>query len=97
MSKEHQDSNTINGDRAQIEKKLYEMVVSHFGVQQTDVVPTALFVEDFNADSLTQVELIMTLEEEFGVNISDKEAQDLRSVQDVVNCLDKKLNEGDKQ
>ncbi|MGZ6299101.1 MAG: acyl carrier protein [Candidatus Limnocylindria bacterium] len=51
--------------------RLKKLIVEQLGVDEEEVTPTASFVEDLNADSLDLVELIMSLEEEFGMEISD--------------------------
>lgn len=81
-----------------IAQKVKEIVVERLGVSVDDVVPTARFQEDLNADSLDVVELIMSLEEEFGISIPDEDVEDVRCVQDAINYLTKKLQagEGDK-
>src|SRR5437660_469345 len=55
--------------------RVKKIIVEQLGVEEDEVVPTASFVEDLNADSLDLVELIMSLEEEFGMEISDEEAE----------------------
>jgi len=55
------------------------------------VVPTASFVDDLGADSLDQVELIMAMEEEFEISISDEDAEKIITVQDAVNYITKAL------
>ena len=59
------------------------IVVSQLGVEPDQVTPEASFVEDLNADSLDLVELIMSLEEEFGMEISDEDAEKIKSVGDA--------------
>ena len=58
------------------------------GVDPEKVKPEASFVDDLNADSLDLVELIMSLEEEFGTEISDEDAEKIRTVQDAVDYID---------
>lgn len=63
------------------------IVVEQLGVEAEEVVPTASFVEDLNADSLDLVELIMAMEEEFGDEISDEDAEKIVTVQDAVDYI----------
>jgi acyl carrier protein len=67
--------------------RVKKIIVEQLGVEDEEVVPTASFVEDLNADSLDLVELIMSLEEEFGMEISDEEAEKIVSVQDAVEYI----------
>lgn len=73
-----------------IEKEVIEIVVEQLGVDENDVALDKSFVEDLNADSLDLTELIMTLEERYGFEISEEEAEKLRTVGDVVEFIKKK-------
>jgi acyl carrier protein len=64
------------------------IIVDKLGVDEAQVVPTARFREDLNADSLDLVELIMEFEEKFGGEISDEEAQKITTVGEAVNFLE---------
>jgi acyl carrier protein len=66
------------------EDKVIDIIVDKLGVERSEVVPEAVFVDDLGADSLDLVELIMAMEEEFGMEIADEEAEKLRTVQDVI-------------
>ena len=68
--------------------RLKKIVVEQLGVEESEVNPEASFVDDLNADSLDLVELIMSLEEEFGMEITDEEAEKIRTVQDAVDYID---------
>jgi len=63
--------------------RLKKIIVEQLGVDEADVKPEASFVDDLNADSLDLVELIMSLEEEFGMEISDQEAEKIKTVGDA--------------
>lgn len=67
-----------------LEKEVIDIVVEQLGVDKEDVTLTKSFVEDLNADSLDLTELIMTLEERFDCEISEEEAEKLKTVGDVV-------------
>ncbi len=66
------------------EDKVIDIIVDKLGVERSEVIPEAVFVDDLGADSLDLVELIMAMEEEFGMEIADEEAEKLRTVQDVI-------------
>ena len=78
---------------ASILERVRAVVADKLGVDESQVVPEASFTEDLNADSLDLVELIMSLEEEFGVKISDEDAEQIRTVQDALNYLREHLDE----
>ena len=67
--------------------RIKKIIVEQLGVDEAEVVPTASFVEDLNADSLDLVELIMSLEEEFGLEISDEDAEKIVTVQDAIDYI----------
>lgn len=73
-----------------IEKEVIDIVVEQLGVDAADVSLAKSFVEDLNADSLDLTELIMTLEERFGFEISEQDAEQLKTVGDVVEYIKKK-------
>lgn len=73
--------------------KVVDIVVEQLGVKKEEVKPYAKFVEDLGADSLDTVELVMELEEEFGIEISDEDAEKAKIVGDVVNYIDIKLKQ----
>ena len=70
-----------------IEEKVKGIIVEQLGVDEDEVTPTAAFVEDLGADSLDQVELVMALEEEFKLEISDEDAEKIKTVQDAVKYI----------
>ncbi|MFB9995539.1 acyl carrier protein [Deinococcus oregonensis] len=67
-----------------------EVIVEKLGVDAEKVTPEARFVEDLGADSLETVELIMGLEDKFGVTISDEDAETIRTVQAAVTFIEGK-------
>jgi len=72
-------------------EKVVKVVSEQLGVRDEEVKPEAKFVEDLGADSLDTVELIMALEEEFGIEIPDEDAEKALTVGDVVSYIDAKL------
>jgi len=68
-------------------ERLKKLIVEQLGVDEDEVTPQASFVEDLNADSL-DLELIMSLEEEFGMEISDEDAEKIQKVSDAVEYIE---------
>ncbi len=69
-------------------ERLKKIIVEQLGVDEEEVTADASFVEDLNADSLDLVELIMSLEEEFGMEISDEDAEKIQKVSDAVEYIE---------
>jgi acyl carrier protein len=72
-----------------VEEKVKKIICEQLEVNEEDVVPEASFVDDLGADSLDQVELIMAMEEEFGISISDEEAEKIATVRDAIEYIQK--------
>ena len=68
--------------------RIKKIIVEQLGVNEDQVKPEAKFIEDLGADSLDTVELVMALEEEFGTEIPDEEAETLQSVGDVIKFIE---------
>jgi len=66
-----------------IDQRVKDIIVEQLGVKPDQVTPEAKFIEDLRADSLDTVELIMALEEEFGIEVPDEQAEKLLTVGDV--------------
>ena len=64
----------------EVEEKIKKIISEQLGVEEEEVVPEAKFVDDLGADSLDTVELVMALEEEFGIEIPDEEAEKIQTV-----------------
>jgi acyl carrier protein len=71
-----------------IEQRVKDIIVEQLGVKPDQVTPEAKFIEDLGADSLDTVELVMALEEEFGNEIPDEQAEKLQSVGDVIKFVE---------
>lgn len=74
------------------QERLRKLIAEQLSVDEEEVIPEASFIEDLNADSLDLVELIMTLEEEFNLKISDEDAENIRTVQDAIDYLQEHLD-----
>ena len=77
---------------SEIADKVKKIVVEQLGVNEDQV--TAEFIEDLGADSLDQVELVMALEEAFGAEIPDEDAEKLTTVGDAIAYVESKQNKG---
>lgn len=83
----------MSPDSAQLEKELKNIIVERLGVDESQVNLDAKYVKDLGADSLDLVELIMALEEKFGIDIPDESAEQLVTVGDSLEYLEKVLTE----
>ena len=70
-----------------VEDKVKKIIAEKLGVDMSEVLPEASFVDDLGADSLDLVELIMSMEEEFDTDISDEDAEKIQTVQDAINFV----------
>jgi acyl carrier protein len=75
-------------EREETLEKVRVVIVEQLNVEEADVVEDAAFVDDLGADSLDIVELVMALEEEFGISIPDEDAESIKTVGDAVNYID---------
>lgn len=75
-------------EREEILSKIQEITADRLGVDEGDVTPDASFREDLEADSLDLVELIMELEEQFGLEIPDEEVEKITTVEEAVDYVD---------
>lgn len=74
---------------ASIEERVKQIVAEQLGVDEEQVTNQAAFMDDLGADSLDTVELVMALEEEFDIEISDEDAEKIQKVQDAVDYINK--------
>ena len=72
-----------------IESKVKAIIVDKLGVEESQVTPDASLTADLNADSLDTVELIMEFEKEFGISIPDEDTQNINTVNDVIEYIEK--------
>ncbi len=75
-----------------VEEKVKNIIVEQLGVEPEQVKPEAQFVNDLGADSLDTVELIMALEEEFGIDIPDEQAEKIKTVGEAIAHIKEKVN-----
>ncbi|HTQ08599.1 MAG TPA: acyl carrier protein [Fimbriimonadaceae bacterium] len=81
-------------DRQDILNRVKKVTVEELGVKEEEVSETASFQEDLGADSLDVVELVMALEDEFGIDIPDEEVGEIKTVGDAVSYIEKKQTSG---
>ncbi len=72
--------------------RMQAIIAEQLGVETDKITPDAEFIQDLNADSLDMVELVMSLEEEFGVEISDEEVEKIIKVSDAVEYIEENAN-----
>lgn len=82
---------------SEVATKVKEIIMEKLGTSEDKITPEASFRNDLGADSLSTVELMMELEEVFGVDIEDEEAEKIMTVKDAVAYIEKKLAEKAKQ
>jgi acyl carrier protein len=71
-----------------VTEKVKKMIVEQLGVNESEVVPEAKFIDDLGADSLDIVELIMALEDEYGIEIPDEDAEKIETVGDAIKYIE---------
>src|SRR5262252_2589844 len=76
--------------------RVKKIIVDQLGVEEDLVTPEASFVDDLGADSLDTVELVMALEEEFGIEIPDEDAEKITRVKEAVDYIDKHADKAKK-
>ena len=72
---------------AVLEDKVKKIIIDQLGVDEAEVTAEAKFIDDLGADSLDTVELVMALEEEFGIEIPDEDAEKIATVQDAITYI----------
>jgi len=75
-----------------VQEKVKSIIAEQLGVKPEEVTPEASFIDDLGADSLDTVELVMALEEEFGIEIPDEDAEKITTVGDAIKYIEEKSN-----
>ena len=73
-----------------VESRVHEIIINKLGVEESQITPSASFINDLGADSLDTVELIMEFEKAFGITIDDSDAEKIQTVGDAVSYLSDK-------
>lgn len=74
-----------------VEEKVKEIIADQLGVKKIEIKPESSFVDDLGADSLDTVEIVMALEEEFGIEIPDEDAEKISTVGDAIKYIEEKI------
>jgi acyl carrier protein len=81
----HGEKNTMSEDTT---KKVIEIISKQLEIEADKIKPEASFTDDLKADSLAVVELVLALEEEFGIEIPDEDTEKIRTVQDAITYIE---------
>lgn len=84
---------STNNNKEKLVEEIIEIISEQLGIDAEGVTPEKAFGEDLAADSLDQTELIMALEERYGLEISEEEAEKLKKVKDVISYIETKLGQ----
>ncbi len=76
-----------------LEDKIKEIIIEQLGVSAEEAVPEASFIDDLGADSLDIVELVMALEEEWGLEIPDEDAEKIQPIQDAITYIEERVKD----
>lgn len=75
-----------------IDAKVKDIISEQLGVKKEEIKPESSFIDDLGADSLDTVEVVMALEEEFGIEIPDEDAEKITTVGDAIKYIEEKLS-----
>jgi acyl carrier protein len=84
-------SSKLGGGYMAVAEKVKKMIVEQLGVNESEVVPEAKFIDDLGADSLDIVELVMALEDEYGIEIPDEDAEKIETVGDAIRYIEEHI------
>ncbi|OQX88224.1 MAG: acyl carrier protein [Candidatus Omnitrophica bacterium 4484_70.2] len=76
-----------------IEERVKEIIAEQLGVKKEEIKPESSFIDDLGADSLDTVEIVMALEEEFGIEIPDEDAEKMSTVGEAIQYIENKVKE----
>lgn len=76
-----------------VEEKVKEVIIEQLNITEEECVPDAAFIDDLGADSLDIVELIMAMEDNFGMDISDDDLMKIRTVQDIIDYIKERMSQ----
>jgi acyl carrier protein len=84
-------SSKLGGGYMAVAEKVKKMIVEQLGVNESEVVPEAKFIDDLGADSLDIVELVMALEDEYSIEIPDEDAEKIETVGDAIRYIEEHI------
>jgi acyl carrier protein len=84
-------STNLGGGYMAVAEKVKKMIVEQLGVNESEVVPEAKFIDDLGADSLDIVELVMALEDEYSIEIPDEDAEKIETVGDAIRYIEEHI------
>jgi acyl carrier protein len=90
VGSEDHDGKEVRISMATVDERVKKIIAEQLGVEEDEVTPEASFVEDLGADSLDTVELVMALEEEFGIEIPDEDAEKILTVGKALDYIKEK-------
>jgi acyl carrier protein len=82
----------IKEENMSVTEDVKKIIVEQLGVEEDEVKPEAKFIDDLGADSLDTVELVMAMEEKFGIEIPDSDAEKISSVQDAIDYIESHIS-----
>ncbi len=82
---------------ADIEERIKKIIAEQLMVEEEEITPEASFIDELGADSLDTVEMIMEIEDEFGIEIPDEDAEKLQTVGDAIEYVKRKVEEKEGQ
>jgi acyl carrier protein len=81
----------MGGNMEAVSQKVNTIIGDHLGVERASLVPEANLLDDLGADSLDVVELVMALEEEFGIEVPDEDVESIRTIADIILYLEARV------
>lgn len=78
-----------------VEEKVKEIISEQLGVKKEEIKPESSFIDDLGADSLDTVEVVMALEEEFGIEIPDEDAEKITKVGEAIKYIEEKMSKAE--
>lgn len=77
-----------------VESRLHTLIVEQLGVNLEEITPTASFIDDLGADSIDVVELALAIENEFEIEIDDRDMEEMRTVEEVIEYVERRVKKG---